>query len=58
MRWMDIVDAQVHPRPGPQGTPDKYTVVLKSEQSRPSKFDFFQQFNMGDRQHLHSYLCG
>jgi peptide/nickel transport system substrate-binding protein len=30
-------------------TPDKYTVVLKSEQSRPSMFDFFQQFNMGDR---------
>jgi len=33
-------------------TPDKYTVVLKSEQSRPSMFDFFQQFNMGDRQVL------
>ncbi len=30
-------------------TPDKYTVVLKSDQSRPSMFDFFQQFNMGDR---------
>ena len=33
-------------------TPDKYTVVLKSEQSRPSMFDFFQQFNMGDREVL------
>jgi peptide/nickel transport system substrate-binding protein len=30
-------------------TPDKYTVILESEQSRPSMFDFFQQFNMGDR---------
>jgi peptide/nickel transport system substrate-binding protein len=33
-------------------TPDKYTVVLKSDQSRPSMFDFFQQFNMGDRELL------
>jgi peptide/nickel transport system substrate-binding protein len=30
-------------------TPDKNTVVLKSEQSRPSMFDFFQQFNLMDR---------
>jgi peptide/nickel transport system substrate-binding protein len=30
-------------------SPDKYTVILTSEQSRPSMFDFFQQFNMGDR---------
>jgi peptide/nickel transport system substrate-binding protein len=33
-------------------TPDKYTVVLKSDQSRPSMFDFFQQFNMGDQKVL------
>jgi peptide/nickel transport system substrate-binding protein len=30
-------------------TPDKNTVVLKSEQPRPSMFDFFQQFNLQDR---------
>ena len=30
-------------------TPDKYTVVLQSDQSRPSIFDFFQQFNLVDR---------
>jgi peptide/nickel transport system substrate-binding protein len=30
-------------------TPDKYTIVLKSDQPRPSMFDFFQQFNMVDR---------
>jgi peptide/nickel transport system substrate-binding protein len=29
-------------------TPDKYTVILTSEQSRPSMFDFFQQFNLND----------
>ncbi len=39
--WFTTIDA-----------PDKYTVILKSEQSRPSMFDFFQQFNMGDRQVL------
>ena len=31
-------------------TPDKYTVLLKSDQSRPAMFDFFQQFNMVDQQ--------
>jgi peptide/nickel transport system substrate-binding protein len=30
-------------------TPDKYTVVLKSDVSRPAMFDFFQQFNLGDQ---------
>jgi peptide/nickel transport system substrate-binding protein len=30
-------------------TPDKYTVVLKSEQARPSVFDFFEYFNILDR---------
>ncbi len=30
-------------------TPDKYTVVLKSDQPRPAMFDFFQQFNMEDQ---------
>jgi peptide/nickel transport system substrate-binding protein len=30
-------------------TPDKNTVILKSEQSRPSMFDFLQQFNLVDR---------
>jgi peptide/nickel transport system substrate-binding protein len=30
-------------------TPDKYTVLLKSDQSRPAMFDFFQQFNLVDQ---------
>jgi peptide/nickel transport system substrate-binding protein len=30
-------------------TPDKYTIVLKSEESRPAMFDFFQNFNLGDQ---------
>ena len=33
-------------------TPDKHTVILKSEESRPSMFDLFQQFNMGDKEVL------
>ncbi|HEU0168432.1 MAG TPA: ABC transporter substrate-binding protein [Chloroflexota bacterium] len=30
-------------------TPDKYTVVLKSDQPRPGVFDFFEYFNIVDR---------
>src|ERR1700730_3383462 len=30
-------------------TPDKSTVVLKSDQSRPGMFDFFENFNMLDK---------
>jgi peptide/nickel transport system substrate-binding protein len=30
-------------------TPDKYTVVLKSDQPRPAMFDFFDTFNMLDK---------
>jgi len=30
-------------------TPDKYTVVLRSDQSRPALFDFFDTFNMLDK---------
>jgi peptide/nickel transport system substrate-binding protein len=30
-------------------TPDKYTVVLESEQARPALFDFFEFFNILDR---------
>jgi ABC-type transport system substrate-binding protein len=33
-------------------TPDKNTVVLKSDASRPAMFDLFQQFNMGDKNTL------
>jgi peptide/nickel transport system substrate-binding protein len=29
-------------------TPDKYTVILKSEQPRPAVFDFFEYFNIID----------
>ncbi|MBV9582979.1 MAG: ABC transporter substrate-binding protein [Chloroflexi bacterium] len=31
-------------------TPDKYTVILNSEQPRPLVFDFFEYFNMVDRE--------
>lgn len=31
-------------------TPDKYTVILNSEQSRPLVFDFFEYFNMVDHE--------
>jgi peptide/nickel transport system substrate-binding protein len=31
-------------------TPDKYTAVLKSDQGRPLIFDFFEYFNMLDRE--------
>jgi peptide/nickel transport system substrate-binding protein len=30
-------------------TPDKYTVILKSDQPRPATFDFFEYFNILDR---------
>ena len=30
-------------------TPDKYTVILKSDQPRPLMFDFFEYFNMVDK---------
>jgi peptide/nickel transport system substrate-binding protein len=30
-------------------TPDKYTVVLGSDESRPASFDFFENFNILDR---------
>jgi peptide/nickel transport system substrate-binding protein len=30
-------------------TPDKYTIVLSSDQPRPSVFDFFELFNIADR---------
>jgi peptide/nickel transport system substrate-binding protein len=30
-------------------TPDKYTVILKSEEPRPAVFDFFEVFNIIDR---------
>jgi peptide/nickel transport system substrate-binding protein len=33
-------------------TPDKYTVVLKSEQARPLVFDLFELVNIGDRESL------
>jgi peptide/nickel transport system substrate-binding protein len=35
-------------------TPDKYTVTLKSEQSRPTLFDSLQLFNMLDQQSMES----
>ena len=31
-------------------TPDKYTVVLKTEQPRPFMFDFFEYFNILDQE--------
>jgi peptide/nickel transport system substrate-binding protein len=31
-------------------TPDKYTVVIKAEQSRPAMFDYFNQLNIVDRE--------
>ena len=31
-------------------TPDKYTVILKSDQPRPATFDFFEYFNIVDRE--------
>ncbi|MDE3078295.1 MAG: ABC transporter substrate-binding protein, partial [Chloroflexota bacterium] len=31
-------------------TPDKYTVVLKSDQPRPGVFDFFEYFNIVDKE--------
>lgn len=33
-------------------TPDDYTVVLKSEVSRPGAFDLFEYLNMGDKETL------
>lgn len=33
-------------------TPDKYTVILKSEQPRPNMFDLFEYLNMSDRESL------
>jgi peptide/nickel transport system substrate-binding protein len=30
-------------------TPDKHTIVLKSEQPRPNLFDFFEYFNLQDK---------
>jgi peptide/nickel transport system substrate-binding protein len=33
-------------------TPDKYTVILTSDQPRPAMFDFWQVLNVGDRQTL------
>jgi peptide/nickel transport system substrate-binding protein len=33
-------------------TPDKNTIVLKSDQSRPALFDFLQNFNLGDKETL------
>ncbi|HEU0169732.1 MAG TPA: ABC transporter substrate-binding protein [Chloroflexota bacterium] len=33
-------------------TPDKNTIVLKSDAPRPAMFDLFQQFNMGDQPSL------
>src|SRR5207248_1669476 len=30
-------------------TPDKYTIVLKSEQPRPALFDFFEYLNIQDK---------
>ncbi len=38
-RWFTAID-----------TPDKYTVVLHSEQPRPLVFDFFEYFNMVDKE--------
>jgi peptide/nickel transport system substrate-binding protein len=35
-------------------TPDKNTLVLKSEQPRPGMFDFFEYFNILDRETLES----
>jgi peptide/nickel transport system substrate-binding protein len=35
-------------------TPDKYTVVLSSDQPRPAVFDFFELFNMLDSQAMAS----
>src|SRR5262249_7428064 len=35
-------------------TPDKYTVVLRSEQPRPLRFDFFEYFNIVDREAMES----
>ena len=32
--------------------PDKYTVVLSSDQPRPLAFDFFEMFNIADRETL------
>jgi peptide/nickel transport system substrate-binding protein len=39
--WYDTVE-----------TPDKNTVILKSNLPRPATFDFFESFNMGDRESL------
>ncbi len=38
-RWFTSID-----------TPDKYTAILNSEQSRPLVFDFFEYFNMVDKE--------
>jgi ABC-type transport system substrate-binding protein len=35
-------------------TPDKYTVVLKSEDPRPLAFDFFEYFNIVDKDAMES----
>ncbi len=38
-------------------TPDKYTVVLKSDVPRPLVFDSFEYFNIGDRETLDNTLA-
>ena len=38
-RWFTSID-----------TPDKYTAILQSEQPRPLAFDFFEYFNMVDKE--------
>jgi peptide/nickel transport system substrate-binding protein len=39
-------------------TPDPHTVVLRSSKPRPATFDFFESFNLGDRESLEAKKSG